>query len=52
MEGSMQDIEQFGMKQMEGGGLNWSAVLGISLALLVSVGFWAAVIDTTAALVK
>ncbi len=48
----MQDIKQFGTKQMEGGGLNWSAVLGISLALLVSVGFWTAVIDTTAALVR
>ena len=48
----MQDVEHFGMKQMEGGSLNWSAVLGISLALLVSVGFWTAVIDTTAALVK
>ena len=48
----MQDVGQFGVKQMEGGSLNWSAVLGISLALLVSGGFWAAVIDTTATLVK
>jgi len=48
----MQDVEQIGMQQMEGSGLNWSAVLGISLALVVSVGFWTAVIDTTASLVK
>jgi len=48
----MQDVKQMGVQQMEGGGLNWSAVLGISLALMVSVGFWTAVIGTTAALVK
>lgn len=48
----MQDIKQIGMRRVEGGSLNWGAVLGISLALVVSVGFWTAVIGTTAALVK
>ena len=32
--------------------VNWTALLGISATLLVSVSFWAAVINTTAALVK
>lgn len=48
----MQQIKQMGVRHMGGASFNWSAVLGISLALVVSVGFWTAVIGTTAALVK
>jgi hypothetical protein len=48
----MQNVEQINMQQMEGSTLNWSAVVGISLALVVSLGFWTAVIDATASLVK
>jgi hypothetical protein len=44
--------ESFGMKQVNGYRVNWTAILGIGVALCLSVGFWAAVINTTAALVK
>jgi|GraSoi_2013_40cm_1033754.scaffolds.fasta_scaffold91135_2 hypothetical protein len=32
--------------------VNWTAILGLGAVLFVSVSFWAAVINTTAALVK
>ena len=48
----MSGAEQIGMTQTANGGFNWSAALGISAALFVSLGFWSAVIGTTAALVK
>jgi len=52
----MRDIDMSGAEQMslatEDGGFNWSAVLGLSVALFLSLGFWTAVIEKTAALVK
>ncbi len=41
-----------GMRGLGGIQVNWTAILGLSAALCVSVGFWAAVINTTASLVK
>ena len=41
-----------GIKELGGYRVNWTAILGLGVALFVSVGFWAAVINTTAALVK
>ena len=56
LEEFMRDFDMSGAKQMsiatEEGGFNWSAALGLSAALFVSLGFWTAVIGTTAALVK
>ena len=41
-----------GIKRLGGQRVNWTAILGLGAALFVSVGFWAAVINTTAELVK
>ncbi len=41
-----------GIREFGGVRVNWTAILGLGAALFVSVSFWAAVINTTAALVK
>jgi hypothetical protein len=41
-----------GMKELGDVRVNWTAILGLGAALFVSVSFWAAVINTTASLVK
>lgn len=41
-----------GMRSLGDVQVNWTAILGLSAALFVSVGFWTAVINTTASLVK
>ena len=41
-----------GMKDIGTIRINWVAILGIGATLCLSVSFWAAVIRTTAALVK
>lgn len=41
-----------GMRGLGDVHVNWTAILGLSAALCVSVGFWTAVINTTASLVK
>ena len=41
-----------GIKELGEVRVNWTAILGLGAALFVSVSFWAAVIDTTASLVK
>ena len=41
-----------GMKDLGEVRVNWTAILGLGAALFVSVSFWAAVINTTASLVK
>jgi len=41
-----------GMRELGEVRVNWTAILGLGAALCVSVGFWAAVINTTASLVR
>lgn len=41
-----------GMKELGEVQVNWTAVFGLGAALFVSVSFWAAVINTTASLVR
>lgn len=41
-----------GIKEFSGVRINWTAIFGLGVTLFISVGFWTAVINTTAALVK
>lgn len=41
-----------GIKELGEIHVNWTALLGISVTLVLSVSFWAAIIDTTVKLVK
>jgi hypothetical protein len=41
-----------GMKEIGEVRVNWTAILGLGVALFVSVSFWTAVINTTASLVR